>query len=167
MKFEFRKPLGQILKGKVEPYSFEVGILTPGPHKDAAGKSKGLKNFAGGPARRMTGKASSTLDEVSKDVRSFLGFNYLKRPFQNKSNDTTRLAASFLDYALNESKGAKKKRLENLVQAVVRNPILRGSYGRNTKVTAGIKGFNRKLIDTAQFFKAIRARVVFTGKKVA
>lgn len=167
MEMKFRKPLGEILKGKVEPYSLEVGILVDGPHKDAVSKNKGLKNYAGGPSRRVGAKASTTLEEVSKNVRSLLGFNYLSRPFKNKSDDTTRLATTFLDYALNEGKGAKQKRLENLVQAVVRNPILRGTYGRNTKVTANIKGFNRKLIDTAQFFKAIRGRVVLTGKKGA
>lgn len=167
MEMKFRKPLGEIIKGKVEPYSFEVGILVDGPHKNAASKNRGLKSFAGGPARRTGGGASSSLEDVSKNVRSFLGFNYLKKPFQNKSDDTTRLATTFLDFALNEGKATKKKRLENLVQAVVRNPILRGTYGRNSKRTADIKGFNRKLIDTAQFFKAIRGRVVFGGKKGA
>lgn len=167
MKFQFRKPLGQILKGKIEPYAFEVGILRDGPHKSAASKNKGLKSYAGGPARRTGNKVNGTLGDISKEVRSFLGVNYLKKPFQSKSDATTKLATNFLDFALNEGKSSKIKRLENLVQAVVRNPILRGAYGRNSKITADIKGFNRKLIDTAQFFKAIQARVVLTGKKGA
>lgn len=167
MSFKFRKPLGDILKGKIEPYSFQVGILHDGPHKAAASKKKGLKTYAGGPARKTGFATNGTLEQVSKNVRSFLGFNYLVRPFKNKSDDTTRLATNFLDFALNESKGSKLKRVENLVQAVVRNPILRGTYGRNSKKTADAKGFNRKLIDTSQFFKAITAKVVLTGKKGA
>lgn len=160
----FKRPLGQVLRGKIEPYAFQVGILQDGPHKSAVSKSKGLKSYAGGPARKTGRTATSTLQEVSKNVRSLLGFNYLRRPFNSKTDDTVRLTKVFLKYALNEGPAAQKKRLENLVQAVVRNPILRGTYGRNKKATAERKGFNRKLIDTAQFFKAIRARVTFNRK---
>jgi hypothetical protein len=49
--------------------------------------------------------------------------------------------------------------LTNAIQAIVRNPILRGDYGRNNLFTQKVKGFNRLMIDTGQFFNNIKARV--------
>lgn len=57
-----------------------------------------------------------------------------------------------------------KKRLENLLQAIVRNPILRLEYGKNTATAADNKGFDRHLFDTGQMFKAITARAKRVGK---
>jgi hypothetical protein len=54
---------------------------------------------------------------------------------------------------------SEMKRVQNLLQAVIRNPILRGDYGRNAMSTARNKGFNRLFIDTGQFFRAIKAKV--------
>lgn len=50
------------------------------------------------------------------------------------------------------------KRVENLLQAVVRNPILKLEYGDNTAITADMKGFDRHLFGTGQTFKAIKAK---------
>lgn len=158
------RPIDQVLKGKIEPYAFEVGILQDGPHKAAASKKKGLKNYAGGPARKLSQRVDGTMSEVSASVRKQTGVNYLTVPFKNRNDDAVKMLRGFMDLVFNEGKVSKKKRLENLIQAVVRNPILRGTYGRNKKVTAEIKGFNRKMIDTSQLFKAIKARVRFTKK---
>lgn len=146
------------LAKKFAPFSFQVGILQDGPHY-AAAQGKKLKSFAGGPARRQTRVVDGTLAGVSKDFRKFLGFNYLTKPFQKRSPDMAKFVATFFQMALGDGKVRMKRRCENLLQAIVRNPILSGKYGRNRRVTAKIKGFNRKGIDTAQFFKAIKARV--------
>lgn len=152
------RPLDEILRGKLTPYSFEVGILHDGPHyAPLDGKPK---QYAGGKARRQSRSLiNGSLSSVSRDVRRHLGFNYLTRPFKKKHSDIVRFTHQFFKMAFGTGKVAKRKRCENLLQAVVRNPILRGDYGRNSRLTAKIKGFNRKLIDTAQFFKSIAARV--------
>lgn len=154
----FERAIGQVLAGKFRPFSFQVGILHDGPHY-AAAEGKGLKSYAGGPARRQTRKVYGTLNGVSKEVRKFLGFNYLKRPFDAITAERTKFVTAFFQMALDSGKLRNKARCENLLQAIVRNPILAGRYGRNRRATAKRKGFNRKLIDTAQFFKAIRAKV--------
>ena len=50
------------------------------------------------------------------------------------------------------------QRILNGFQAVVRNPILRGEYGKNTSPWARKKGFNQLLMMTGQFFKNVKAR---------
>lgn len=161
---KFQRPIGQVLRGKIEAYTFDVGILKDGPHRAPASKDKGLKTFAGGPARKVRGRSYDKLSDVSRDVQRNSGIKIYRQPFRRKSDDAVRMLKAFFQLVFNEGKTAKMKRLENLIQAVVRNPILRGTYGRNKKVTADNKGFNRKFIDTAQFFKAIRAKVHWRGK---
>lgn len=156
--FQFNRPLGEVLAGKFRPYSFQVGIIQDGPHF-AAAQGKSLKSYAGGPARRQTRKVDGTLSSVSKSVRGFLRFNYLTQPFKKASVERAKFVQAFFEMALRAGGTRNVKRCENLLQAIVRNPILSGKYGRNRRATAKRKGFNRKLIDTAQFFKAIRARV--------
>lgn len=161
------RSLEQVLIKRFAPYSFQVGILQNGPHYAAMepttrGKNKGkprLKSFAGGPARRQSRTPDGTLAGVSKDVRRFLGFNYLMRPFEKDTPARSLIGQTMASLALSEGKIRSKRRLENLAQAIVRNPILSRKYGRNKRATAKRKGFNRKLIDTGQLFKAITAKV--------
>lgn len=166
---KLRKPIDEVLKGYIEPYRFQVGILKDGAHYGAQWKSKKKKNvlktYAGGPARKQTRTPDGTLSSVGADVRATTGVNYLTKPFQKKTDDAVKMMRGFFGLAFGSGKLSKKKRLENLIQAVVRNPILRRAYGRNKKVTRELKGFDRKFIDTAQFFKGITARVRITLKK--
>lgn len=153
------RSIAEVLTAKFRPYSFQVGILKNGPHY-AAARGKPLKSYAGGPARRQTRKPDGTLASVSKDVREHLRFNYLTRPFQTATQERTKFVYAFFNLVFKDGGIAiSKKRCENLLQAIVRNPILSGKYGRNRRQWARVKGFNRKLIDTAQFFKAITAKV--------
>jgi hypothetical protein len=48
------------------------------------------------------------------------------------------------------------RRVKNLMQAIIRNPILRGDYRLHAKGTKTKKGFERSLIDTGQFFRSIQ-----------
>jgi hypothetical protein len=50
--------------------------------------------------------------------------------------------------------------MENLAQAIIRNPILRGDYGSNSALTRKIKGFDRFMFDTGQLFQSIKAKVL-------
>jgi hypothetical protein len=66
-----------------------------------------------------------------------------------------KFTKSFIDLVMGR---VPIKRVENLVQAIVRNPILRQDYGTNEARTADAKGFDRHLIDTSQMFRALKAR---------
>lgn len=163
MKIELDKKFQKRAKGLFGKYEFEVGVLDDGPHyKAKRGKvgAKGqdiLKQYAGGPARQQTRQSSGlTIAEVSKSLRDALGFNYILKPFESKQNaDIIRFSKEFFKLVFGRT---QKKRCENLLQAIVRNPMLRGDYGHNSPLTKKIKGFDRKTIDTAQLFKGITAR---------
>jgi len=126
--------------------------------------ARGLKgedvkgSYAGGPVRKARGYSGMTVAQVSAENTKRLGFNYLQQPFKKPNDsDILKFANEFMKLALGRS---KDKRVTNLMQAIVRNPILRGEYGApNSKLTQAIKGFNRPMIDTAQLFKNITARV--------
>ncbi len=145
-------------KGIYEKYSFQVGILEDRIHKKAVPSSKGLKSYAGGPARKTSNKSSGmTVSEVSQDLRTRTGINFYTKPFTSRKNkDILDFVKVFFELCAGRS---QPKRAENMLQAVVRNPILRGDYGRNTSTTAKIKGFNRFMIDTAQLFRSIISKV--------
>jgi hypothetical protein len=145
-------------KGTFEKYDFRVGVLEDKAHKLAEPKSKGLKSYAGGPARKTSRQSSGmSVSDVSQSLRKQTGINFYTRPFRSKKNkDILNFLNSFFDLCAGRS---QPRRAENLLQAIVRNPILRGDYGRNTRATAKAKGFNRLMIDTAQLFRAITAKV--------
>ncbi len=149
------------VEGRFGKYRFEVGILDDGPHKLARRGARGLKgedvkgSYAGGPVRKKSSQDSGqSISDVSAANRARLGFNYLTEPFKKRSSEIIKFTEAFFKMAFGKS---EKRRAENLLQAVVRNPILRGEYGPNSALTRKIKGFDRPMIDTAQLFKSIKA----------
>lgn len=143
-------------------YQFEVGILDDAPYKKPKIGERGKKGqdvitqYAGGDVRKKSrANSSMTIAEVAKENRERLGVNFWTKPFEQKSSDIIKFSNEFFKVVFGYG---SKKRAENLLQAIVRNPILRGEYGENSPLTQKIKGFNRPLIDTAQMFKAIKAR---------
>lgn len=162
MKLSFGKSFGKKLKGRIERFEFEVGIVEDKPHREPVetslfGPNEGtLSTYAGGPVRKATRVAGPlTIAQVFIANQERLNINLLLKPMQDTSSELVRFTEQFLKSALAQK---DMKRVENLLQAVVRNPILRGDYGSNTSATADNKGFDRHLIDTAQTFKAIKAR---------
>lgn len=150
------------LSKRIEKYEFEVGILEDKEHKNPKTSTtfgeQDLTSFAGGPARKKSSIGSGQkISEVFNANQMRMNTNLLLEPFENKSSDIVKFTKEFLKLVFDAS---YTRRVENLLQAVVRNPILRGDYGENSSFTADQKGFNRLLIDTAQTFKAIKARVV-------
>lgn len=161
MKIELDKRFRKNIAGRFGKYEFQVGVLEDKPHRDALTGERGKKGedvksaYAGGPIRKASrSKSSQSIAEVSAKLREHLGLNYLSQPFQKKSSDIVRFSNEFFKLAFGRS---EKRRAENLLQAIVRNPMLRGDYGTNSELTQKIKGFDRKTIDTAQLFKAIKA----------
>lgn len=167
MLIQLDKRFRDKLRGRFGKYSFQVGVLDDASYKlpkrgvRGLGGSDVLSAYAGGPVRQKSSKDSGlTVAEVSKENRKRLGKNYLTEPFKKRSEDIIKFTKSFFNLAFGRS---EKKRCENLLQAVVRNPILRGDYGPNSPLTVQIKGFDRVMIDTAQLFKAIKARCQVKG----
>ena len=136
-------------------YKFEVGILQNAPKK--LRKKGATKSFAGLTVS-ASGKtsASVSLSEVARynDNR----FKWLKKPFSLAKNKDVIEVVKELSAQVFGKKAKDNKRLENAVQAVIRNPILRGDYGNNAISTIRQKGFNKLGVDTAQMFKAIKAK---------
>lgn len=139
-------------------YKFEVGILQNAPKK--LRKKGATKSFAG-----LTINASGK-QSPKKTTVSYVGavlekyhMKWLRNPFKNKGlNEDVKKVVDELAAQVFGKKTKDNKKLENAVQAVVRNPILRGDYGGNATSTIGQKGFNKLGIDTGQFFKAIKAK---------
>lgn len=165
------------VRARIERFDLNVGILEDGPHYNPKSKKqivsalerkgKGASSFvqevhgtyAGGPVRKKSRKIGGLLSGVSESVRKRLGINFYTAPFRKptgKSIELQRFLKAFVAYVRDDKSGTR--RIENAMQAVVRNPILRGEYGSNSKAAANGKGFDRLLIDTGQLFKAIIAR---------
>ncbi len=162
MRLELGKSWTKKLEGRVNSYQFEVGILTDKPHRlpveHGLFETPQLGSYAGGPIRKATRQDSDkTVGDILVDNMDRLHTDLLRQPFQNESSEILSFTSEFLKMV---AKGkASLKRLENLLQAIVRNPILKQDYGNNNSTTADNKGFDRHLFDTGQMFKAIRARV--------
>lgn len=162
MKIELSKNLFKKIERQIEGFEFEVGILNDKPHKLPQEAplfgTDNLKTFAGGSIRGTSRENSGlTIGDVLIANSERLGIDLLREPFKNPETEINRFTTAFLRYA--SAKKGSLKRVENLLQAVVRNPILRQEYGNNKSSTAFAKGFNRHLFDTAQMFKAIKAMV--------
>lgn len=155
----FSRPIKEVLRKKVEAFTLEMGVIQDKAHKLPG---KGMKTLAGGPARRISSRPDGkTIAEVSKDARTKLGINYLTLPWRGstKNRDAIQMMKVFWKLVFGEGKLQSKVQLENALQACIRNPLTRGDYGRNSKLTSKIKKSSRKFIDTGQLFNAIRAKV--------
>lgn len=162
MKLELGRSWEKKLAGRIKSFEFEVGILDDTPHRDpvVAGmfEDPQLGFYAGGPVRRASRKAGSVMNsEVLIQNMERLNINLLLRPFQETSSEIMKFTRAFLMLVCKKP-GMSIRRVENLLQAIVRNPILKQEYGTNASHTADAKGFDRHLIDTGQMFKSIKAK---------
>lgn len=161
MKAELSGSFLKSLSKSIEGYEFEVGVLKDKPHRFPIESPlfgpPNLKEYAGGSIRPTSKIASDlTIGDVLVENMKRLNINLLLEPFQNPESELNQFTTAFLRFAA--GKKGTLRRVENLLQAVVRNPILRYEYGKNKSVTADNKGFDRHLFDTGQMFKAIIAR---------
>lgn len=167
MEFKLEKSFTKKLQRHIERYEFEVGVLNDKPHFEPVhtpihGQPE-LKKYAGGHSRKQTREKSDlTTAQIFVENQKRINTNLLLEPFQKKDSDIVRFTDAFLNMAANGKVAVR--RVENLLQAVVRNPILRQEYGKNKPNTADAKGFDRHLIDTAQMFKSIVAKVIRVRK---
>lgn len=161
MNFRLDKRFQKKAQGIFESYEFEVGILEDKPYRKPLRGERGQKGqdvltkYAGTTVRKASRKNSDmTLSEIS--VMNRARYNYLVEPFRNMSPELKKLLEEFMGLLFGKT---KERRLENTLQAIVRNPILKKEYGSNSRLTQTIKGFDHVMVDTAQFFKGIKARV--------
>lgn len=158
-------------RGVYEKYTFDVGILVDRPHywpsygplnRLAKIKAPSTGTLAGGPVRKIyrgvwKGRTTNgTMASVSTSLRRRLGINFYTAPFKKKSQDVAKFTKAFFDFSAGRG---QRRQVETYLLAVVRNPMIRGAYGKNSKWTAKIKGFNRLMFDTGQLFKNIQAKV--------
>lgn len=145
------------LKHKVEAYEAIAGIKQT-PRREAA-VPRMVGTFAGGSVRKtQPSRSGTTPTQVAAYVMNFAG-NIFTVPFQMGTNaDILKFSHAYIKELLG-SKGASitnNRRVKNLMQAIIRNPILRGDYKMHKQGTKAKKGFERSLIDTGQFFRSIQ-----------
>ena len=162
MQLEIGKSFARTLKGRVESYEFEVGILDDKAHRLPLPPGEDgqfqTKNYAGGKVIKAGREPSGLkLSEVLIENMKRLRINLLKKPFERENSDIIKFTRAFIMFAVIQ-KGMSIKRVENLLQAIVRNPILKQEYGKNKAATADVKGFDRHLFATGQMFQNIKAR---------
>lgn len=147
------KNLSKKLSYKLAQYEVEVGLLSNAKRKKPVFGQ--FKSYAGKLLLRE-GKVSE--GATNAEVAEYLDnrYKWLRKPFLLASNKEIVDVVNFIVQTMN-GKG-DKQRILNGMQAVVRNPILRGEYGRNERKWAKKKGFDDALLMTGQFFKAIKAR---------
>lgn len=144
--------LDKIIQVELDKYQVELGILKNEPKKlPLYGQ---FKTYAGQKLLRDSKKTSGTLADVAIDLDN--RYKWLRKPFTSPNNkDVTKVVNDIVKSIQGQG---DKQRVLNGMQAVIRNPILRGEYGTNSPRTANKKGFDKLLMATGQFFKAIKAR---------
>jgi len=161
MEFETNK-WAQLLAKDYAQYEFYTGVLEDKPERIPKYGNK--KSFHGGQALKKGKKSDTMVSEVAKKFDEI--YNWLMGAWsgsgRNANNrDILNVIAEYSRFLGNPQ---SRNRLRNTVQAVVRNPILRGDYGDNSEATAEKKGFNRLMIATGTFFDNIKALVIRRGR---
>lgn len=145
----------KIIQVELDRYQIEVGILQDKPTYQAIPNK--FTTYAGQQLAVTGRKIRGSLVAIAEDLDK--RFHWLERPWRlEKNQDVQRVVSDIIDSINMNNQG--KQRVLNGVQAVVRNPILGNYYGNNSARWAKIKGFNKLLMYTGQFFKNIRARYV-------
>jgi hypothetical protein len=156
---KIKSDIAKKMQKEIGLYTFEVGILQNAPKK--LRKKGATKSFAGlqiNALGSVSKKRPTTIAYVGEILEKY-HFKWLTRPFKTKGlNEDVKKVVDELAAQIFGKKSKNNKRLENAVQAVIRNPILRSDYGKNMKATIKAKGFDKLGIDTGQFFKAIKAK---------
>lgn len=152
---KIKSDISKKISKQIGNYNFEVGILKNEPKKLP---KKGASKSYAGLTISASGAASQkvSLAEVAKYTDNM--FKWLKKPFTLKGNKEVLAIVKEIAGQTFGKKSVDNKRLENAVQAVIRNPILRGDYGKNAASTIKAKGFDKLGINTAQLFKSIKAK---------
>lgn len=141
-----------------ERLELQAGVLQDKPHYAALPAKRGLNAFAGGPARKKSRfKSNQSVAQVAEQLRTVHRVPYLTQPFEKNTRERRQMMKAF--GALITGKTRSFADLREAILKLIQTPILKQRYGRNTPKTVKTKTFNRFLIDTGQFFRALSARV--------
>lgn len=158
------KGIDVVLEGEIAKYQFRVGILQNKQHyaptRGDTYLTKGLKQWRFDPSLGLNvlqqgRKVDGTLVGIARELDT--KYHWLTRPWATQKNADVRNVINLIVRTM--AGKDTMQRIVNSVQAVVRNPILRGDYGTNSARRAKQKGFNKLLIATGQFFKNIKAEL--------
>lgn len=154
---EMAKDLMKRISKACKSISVDVGVV-----KEARKNHKNqLRPFHGVMALKKGKKSNITNSRVSVLFRKNTRVNIWTRPFKDKASDNLiKFAREWMKQIMDKA-GAKgdypnKNRITNLAQAVIRNPILRGDYGKGSFFKKGIKV---RGIWTGQLFDSIKAKL--------
>jgi len=166
LKISLTEGFRERINGRFSKYSFEVGILKDRKYRKPASKERGLTSLARGPARRQSRETSKyNVSDISAFNRGDSS-DYLRDPFRKPANQDQKLIKRFLAEFVKMTSGKSQiRRVENLLQAIVRNPMARGDYGTNARSVQRRKGFDRFMIDTGQLFRSVTARILKVGRR--
>lgn len=173
------KRLERYFHGQIPDMDLELGVFSKKSHRREIlpGSKKGLsrKKKFGFASSRSTlmgryllakGKASSqSVQDVVRGMQKQSGVSiWVGLTTSNRSIKYIRDALITLMSA-KQKPAAKKRRITNAFQAVVRNRITSGELGSNTSARVKSKGFNFLFVATGQVFKEIKARIRRIYKK--
>jgi len=153
MKFDidFINLKKQVLK--LNDQQVKIGVFSDRKAKKA-NRKKPLLNFYNNRKKSRVGKNSkSTIKEVA-------GYNednyqlFSRATSVANQQDLIKVINLFADL---EKTDNKIRQIENACQALVRNPLLRGDFGANTKEREKVKRFNLLGVDTGTLFNNIKA----------
>ncbi len=144
--------LDKIIQVELDKYKVELGVLEDKPKVVEAEKGN-YKTYAGLKLLKETKKYNGRLVDVAVELDK--KYKWLRYPFLVKNNQDVVKVVNDIVRCINGK--ADKQRVLNGMQAIVRNPILRNQHGMNTLARERQKGFNKLLMATGQFFKAIKA----------
>lgn len=152
-------------------FQAEAGILKPEQTHYMArsiytktGKRKKKKaaftSVDGMKARRKTSKPAGTMYSVAEIQSKILRINFITAPFSGgKTSQLTKVRKAWIALIKAQRPMSKRKQLEDALVNAIREPIRKRRYGPNTSITIREKGFNRRLFDTGQLWKSIKAKV--------
>lgn len=145
----------ETIQVELDKYQVDVGILQDKPtYAPIPGR---FKNYAGQRLAATGRRATGSLVDVAQELDR--RFHWLERPWRIEQNQDVVQVVNDIVESINKDHTGKQRVL-NGMQAIIRNPILGDYYGRNSAKWASIKGFNKLLMYTGQFFQNIKAKYV-------
>lgn len=152
MKIQIQKPFFKALTAELGKYEIRVGVDDAKPRKKMK-EPKELRRFAGVEVYKVSNKTDDGKTNVEVAAELDAAFQWLRTPWLG-GGENKEVVQVVNDIVANVRGQGDKQRILNGAQAVVRNPILRGDYGKHTDADRPF------LMRTGQFFKAILARFV-------
>lgn len=161
MEIQLDKRFSKRLQARYDRFELLAGVLDNKPYRTPRRGKKNRGTLEGGPVRRQSGIISGTILQVSNIMQRRT--NYLIAPVKNKnSRDYKAFRLELMRFL--SGQGGQRYKVIQYLRAMIRNPMLKQKYGRNTLATAHAKGFNRFMFDTGQLFRNIKSKIMRSSR---